>query len=82
MTRSRRKNKANKSRKGEDIKVYKNQRNLVLKLNGKAKKDFLKNSISNENKVTSKKFWKLCKSFFTEKCSQYDQKNTLNQKIV
>ena len=38
MTRSRLKNKANNSGKEEDLKAYKKQRNLVLKLNRKAKK--------------------------------------------
>ena len=64
MTRSRLKNKANKSGKQEDLKAYKKQRNLVLKLNRKAKKNFRK----------------LCKPFFTEKGSQYDQDITLIEK--
>ena len=38
MTRSRLKNKTNKSGKEEDLKAYKKQRNLVLKVNRKAKK--------------------------------------------
>ena len=38
MTRSRLKNRTNKSRKEEDLKVFKRQRNLVLKLNRKKKR--------------------------------------------
>ena len=51
MTRSRLKNKANKSGKEEDLKAYKKQRNLVLKLNRKAKKNFLKSFISTNDKM-------------------------------
>ena len=46
MTRPRLKNKASKSGKEEDLKAYKKQRNVVLKLNRTAKKNFLKNCIS------------------------------------
>ena len=67
MTRSRLKNKANKSGKEEDLKAYKKQRNLVLKLNRKAKRNFLKSCISTNVKMKNKSFWKLCKPFFTEK---------------
>ena len=41
MAMSRLKNKTNKSEKEEDLKAYKKQRNLVLKINRKAKKKFL-----------------------------------------
>ena len=57
MTRSKLINKANKSRE-EVIKPYKKQKNLVLNLNGKAKKGFLKNCFSNGSKVASENFWK------------------------
>ena len=80
MTRSRLKNKANKSGKEEDLKAYKKQRNLVLKLNRKATKNFFKNCISTNNKMMNKNFWKLCQPFFTEKGSQYNQNITLIQK--
>ena len=65
MTRSRLKNKVIKSGKEEDLKTYKKQRNLVLKLNRKAKKNFLKRSISNNIKMKNKNVWKLCKPLFT-----------------
>ena len=70
----------------EDPKTYKKQQNLVLKPNRKAKKNFLKNCICTNDKMKNKIFWKLSKSFFTEKGSQYNQnvtlieKNTLNLK--
>ena len=80
MTRSRLKNKANTRGKKEDLKAYKNQRNLVLKLNRKAKKNFLKSCISTNDKMKNKNFWKLCKPFFTEKGSQYNQNITLIEK--
>ena len=63
MTRSRLKNKANKSGKEEDLKSYKKRRNLVLKLNIKAKNNFLKSCISTNDKMKNKNFWKLSKSF-------------------
>ena len=80
MTRSRLKNKANKSGKEEDLKAYKKQRNVFLKLNRKAKKNFLKSCISTNDKMKNKNFWKLCKPFFTEKGSQYNQNITLIEK--
>ena len=80
MTRSRLKNKANKSGKEEDLKAYKKQRNLVLKLNRKAKKNFLKSCISTNDKMKNTNLWDLCKPFFTEKGSQYDQNITLIEK--
>ena len=77
MTRSILKNKANKSGQEEDLKAYKKQRNLVLKLNRKAKKNFLKSFIFTNDKMKNKNFWKLCKPFFTEKGLQYNQNITL-----
>ena len=80
ITRLRLENKANRSGKEKDLKGYKKQRNLVLKLNRKAKKNFLKNCISTNDKMKNKNFRKLCKPFFTEKGSQYDQNITLIEK--
>ena len=82
MTRSRLKNKANKSGKEEDLKAYKKQRNLVLKLNRKAKKNFLKSCISTNDKMKNKNFWKLSNPFFTEKGSQYNRNITLIEKTL
>ena len=58
----------------------KKQQNLVLKLNRKATKNFLKSCISTNDKVKNKNFRKLCKPFFTEKGSQYNQNVTLIEK--
>ena len=80
MTRSRLKNKANKSGKEEDLKAYKKQRNVFLKLNRKANKNFLKSCISTNDKMKNKNIWKLCKPFFTEKGSQCNQNITLIEK--
>ena len=80
MKKSRLKIKANKSGKEEDLKAYKKQRILVLKLNRKAKKNILKSCISTNDKMKNKNFWKLCKPFLTEKGSQYDQNITLIEK--
>ena len=56
MTKSKLKKKANKSGKTEDFEKYKKQRNLVVKMNRKAKFDFYRSieprSIDNEKKFT------------------------------
>ena len=67
MTRSRLTDKANKIGKEEDLKAYKKQRKLVLKLNRKAKKNFPRSCISINDKVKNKNLWNLCKPLFTEK---------------
>ena len=46
-----------KSGKEEDLKAYKKPRNLVLKLNRKAKKNFLKSCISTNDKMIRKKIF-------------------------
>ena len=51
MTRSRLKNKANKGGKKEDLKTYKKQRIIAVKLNRKAKKNFLKSCTPTDNKM-------------------------------
>ena len=56
MTRSRLKNKVNKSGKKGDVKASKKQRNLVLKLNRKAKKNLLKSFISTNDKIKKRNF--------------------------
>ena len=63
MTRSSLKSKANKSGKEEDLKAYKKQRNLVLKLNRKAKKNFPKSCISTNDKIKNKTFWSFANPF-------------------
>ena len=69
-----------RSGKEEDLKAYKKQQNLVLKLNRKAKKNFLRSCISTNDKMKNKNLWKLCKPFFKEKGLQYNQNITLIEK--
>ena len=60
--RSQLKNKANKSQLTADLSKYKKQRNLVVKLNMKHKKEYFENL----NAVTnSKPSWDKCKPFFS-----------------
>ena len=74
MTRSRLKKRQIKVRKRR---ILRKQRNLVLKINRKVKKNVLKSFTSTNYKMKNKNLWKLCKPFFTEKGSQYDQNITL-----
>ena len=67
MKRSRLKNKSNKSGKSANTTAYKAQRDLVVKLNKEAKKNFLKIQITENVTSKTKKYCKLCKTFFTEK---------------
>ena len=63
MKRSRLKNKANKSGKEEDKRLYNIQRNKVSKLNNKLKKAYFKENLPKGNNV--KDFWNFCKPYFT-----------------
>ena len=54
------KNKANKTKKEEDVRRYKKQRNLIVKMNKKAKRDYYK-SISPKSIDNDRKFWKMVK---------------------
>ena len=65
MKRSRLENKANKSGKEDDKRLYKIQRNKVTKLNNKLKKTYFKQKLPKGNNV--KDFWNYCKSYFTNK---------------
>ena len=58
LERSRLKNKANKSQLPADLSKYKKQRNLVVKLNKKHKKEYFENLNVATN---SKPFWDKCK---------------------
>ena len=71
MKRSRLKNEANRSGKPADKTAHKTQRNVVVKLNKEAKKSFLKNQITENVTNKTKKIWRLCKPFFTEKGFHY-----------
>ena len=69
MKRSKLKNKANKTKSGDYLLKYKNQRNLVVKLNKNCKKEFFDNL---EIKNNSKLFWDKCKPYFSNKHSKGD----------
>ena len=73
-TRSRLKNIANKTKKETDIKKYKSQRNLVVKMNRKLKRDYY-NSVDPKKINTDTKFWKMVKPMFSNV-------NPMEQKII
>ena len=60
------KNIANKAKREQDIRRFKDQRNLVEKLNVKAKRDYFK-SIQSKSIENDKQFWKTVKPLFTNK---------------
>ena len=68
MKRSRLWNKYLKSKYSSDLSAYKVQRNLVTKLNKKAKFDLF-NRATESHKRDPKVFWKFCKPFCSNKCS-------------
>ena len=76
MTRSRLKNKYNKSKSEEDLNVCKRQRNHIVSLNRKQKKLFFKN-LSFQKRNNSKDFWKYCKPYFSNKATLFEEKITL-----
>ena len=76
MERSQLKNKANKTRNATDTLNYKKQRNYVVKLNNQCKKD---NFDSLNPEKDSKRFWKSCKTCFSNKHSFGDSKIALNE---
>ena len=75
------KNKTNKTRKAVDIFNYKRQRNLVVKINNKCKREYFDKL---NVKTTTKPFWKTCKPYFSNKHSHGGSKITLieNDRIV
>ena len=74
LTRSTLKKKANKSGITEDFEKYKKQRNLVVKMNRKAKFDFYR-SIEPRSIDNEKEFWKVAKPMLSNS-------NPMGQKIV
>ena len=78
MTRTRLKTRANKSGNDEDRKKYKQQRNLIVSMNRKAKRDFYHsvdiNVINND-----KKFWKAVKPMFSSG-NPMGEKSSLSKK--
>ena len=75
------KNKTNKTRKAVDIFNYKKQRNLVVKINNKCKREYFDKL---NVKTTTKPFWKTCKPYFSNKHSHGGSKITLieNDRII
>ena len=74
MLRTNLKNIANKTKREQDIRKFKDQRNLVVKLNVKAKRDYFK-SIQSKSIENDKQFWKTVKPLFTNK-------NPMSEKIT
>ena len=68
------KNIVNKTKSELDIRKYRNQRNLVVKLNRKSRRDYFK-SIQSKSIENDKKFWKTVKPLFTNK-------NPMSEKIT
>ena len=64
MKRTRLKKKANKTGNEEDIQKYKQQRNLIVNMNRKAKRDFY-NSVDLNTANNDRKFWKPVKPMFS-----------------
>ena len=77
MKRSRLKNAAVRSKKPEDWAAYKRQRNLVVSINRKAKKEFF-SSIGTDS--STKSFWKACKPFFSSKGAAIEERILLVEK--
>ena len=71
------KNKANKTKKLEDITKYKKQRNLVIKLNRESRTKYFDNIQTSKN---SKPFWDKCKPYFPNKHAHGDSKIILIEK--
>ena len=74
--RSQLKNKANRTKKLEDI-TNKKQRNLVVKLNRESKTKYFDNIQTSKN---SKSFWDECKPYFSNKHAHGDSKIILIEK--
>ena len=68
MTRSRLKNKANKTKNHLDIRNYKKQRNIVVNLNKEAKLQYF----NNYDSTNTKPFWENGKAYFPSKHSKAD----------
>ena len=64
MKRTRLKKKANKTGKKEDLERYKKQRNIIVNMNRKAKRDFY-NSVNVNTIDNDRKFWKAVKPMFS-----------------
>ena len=65
MQRTRLKNKANKSYDENDLQRYREQRNLIVKMNRHAKKEYFKN-LDPKDVTKSKRFWKTLKPMLSD----------------
>ena len=64
------------------IKLYKKQRNYIVNLSRKVKKDYFQKHMPHGS--SSKNFWKFCKPFLTNQIKKFDGKIMLleNEKVV
>ena len=69
LLRSKLKIRANKSKNTRDINMYKEQRNLVVRLNKDTKYSYFSNL---DIRKESKPFWNVCKPYFTNKHGRSD----------
>ena len=72
------KKRANVSNNPEVIKLYKKQRNYVVNLSRKVKKEYFQKYMPHG--AFSKTFWKFCKPFFSNKTNNFDDKIMLVEK--
>ena len=78
MKRSALKKRANISNNPEIIKLYEKQRNYVVNLSRKVKKEYFQKHMPHVE--SSKNFWKFCKLFFSNKTNNFDDKIKLVEK--
>ena len=78
MKRSVMKKRANISNNPEIIKLYKKQRNYVVNLSRKVKKEYFQKHMPHG--ASSNDFWKFCKPFFSNKTNNFDNKIILVEK--
>ena len=78
MKRSALKKRANVSNNPEITKLYKKQRNYVVNLSRKVKKEYFQKHMPHG--ASSKNFWKFCKPFFSDKTNNLDDKIILVEK--
>ena len=76
MLRTNLKKKANKTKKEEDVRRYKKQRNLIVRMNKKAKREYYK-SILTKSIDNDRKFWKMVKPMFS-----FSNVNPMSDKII
>ena len=76
MKRTRLKQIANRTQSDENIRKYKKQRNLVVKMNKQAKIEFYKN-LDSKKLDSEKAFWQTCTPLLSNKCSNPTRKITL-----